>query len=188
MRKLKPALRIANIAVTVLLAFMLISNVYCIIARAVTGDPAPKFLGFSSAVVISGSMSDTIEVNDLIICHEQSDYAKGDIITYISESGSLITHRIVSESDAGFITQGDANNTPDRTPVADDDIVGKVVCIIPAIGLFIEFMRTPLGLMCITFIGLLILVLPTLADRYESAAAAQESPSENGGNNDGSGS
>lgn len=185
MRKLKSVFKGLSIAVTVLLAVLLVSNIYTILMRTFTDEKNPKFFGFSSAVIISGSMSGTIEVNDLVICHEKNDYNVGDIITYVSESGSLITHRIVSESDAGFITQGDANNTPDRTPVCEGDIVGKVVCTVPGIGSLIEFMRTPLGLMCIVFMGLLILAFPSIAEYFEKYRES-ESP-KNGGNNDGSG-
>lgn len=187
MRKLKSFFKVLSIAVTVFLAVLLVSNVYTILMRTFTDEKYPKFLGFSSAVIISGSMSDTIEVNDLVICLAQTDYEVGDIVTYVSESGSLITHRIVSESDAGFITQGDANNTPDRTPVCRSDITGKVVCIIPGVGSLIEFLRTPFGLMCITFMGLLILAFPSVMDHRESIRSKGSESPKNGGKNDGSG-
>lgn len=187
MPKLKLVSKIAGYALTALLAIMLLSNVYTIIARSVTGEVQPKFLGFSSAIVISGSMSDTIEVNDYIICLDVNDYDVGDIVTYKNERGSLITHRIVSETDAGFITQGDANNTPDSEPVSQSDIVGKVVITIPKLGAFIEFMQTPLGLMCIVFAGFIILYLPSLADRFNQWKNENGEAPMNGGNNDESG-
>jgi len=185
--KLKLISKIAGYVVTALLAVMLLSNVYTIIARAVTGEAQPKFLGFSSAIVISGSMSDTIEVNDYIICLDVKDYDEGDIITFKSERGSLITHRIVGETESGFITQGDANNTPDSEPVSKSDIVGKVVIILPKLGVFIEFMQSPMGLMCIVFAGFLILCLPSLADRCNQRKNEIGEAPMNGGNNDESG-
>lgn len=174
--------RVLSGALTVFLAILVVANVYTIIARAVSDDPQPTFLGYSSAVVISGSMSDTIEVNDFIVCKARHDYDVDDIITFISPRGSLITHRIVSESDAGFITQGDANNTPDSEPVPQESIVGKVVCIIPKIGLFIEFMRTPLGMTCVVLIGLLLLALPSVMERAEEESG--KAAPQNGGNNE----
>lgn len=186
MRKLKSVCRILSIAVTVLLAVLLISNIYTICMRAFTDEKNPKFFGFSSAVIISGSMSGTIEVNDLVICREQDSYGKGDIITFEDSSGSLVTHRIVSESDSGFATQGDANNTPDRKIVAEESILGKVVFTVPKIGLFIEFIRTPFGLMCITFAGLLIIAAPSFLSRREAHGSENAEPQLNGGNDDGS--
>ncbi len=184
MQKLKLVCRIISITITVLLAVLLVSNIYTICMRTFTDEENPRFFGFSSAVIISGSMSGTIEVNDLVICCEQNDYGKGDIITF-EDGGSLVTHRIVGESDSGFITQGDANNTPDRKPVAEGSILGKVVLTVPKIGLFIEFIRTPFGLMCITFAGLLILAAPSLiACRKEDNDNCE--PQLNGGNDDGS--
>lgn len=187
MRLIKLICRIIGIAFTALLAVLLVSNIYSILMRTFTDEKQPRFLGLSSAVIISGSMSGTIEVNDLVVCCEQNDYAKGDIITFVSESGSLVTHRIVSLSDAGFITQGDANNTPDRTPVEPGAVVGKVILTVPGIGLLIEFLRTPLGLMCILFIGLLILALPSVIDRNADDDNGDCEPPKNGGNDDGSG-
>lgn len=178
MRKLKTAGKIVSAVLTVLLAFMLISNVYSICMKAFGGEEHPRFLGFSSAVVISGSMSDTIEINDLVICSQRRSYEVGDIITFISKSGSLVTHRIVGENEEGFITRGDANNTDDRDTVAHNSIMGKVVLIIPGIGLVVDFMHTPLGLMCVVFIGILILVLPSILENKTG------SPQKNGGNVD----
>ena len=182
MRKLKLIGRIVGAVLTFLLAFMLISNVYCICVKTFGGQEHPKFLGFSSSVVISGSMADTIEVNDLVICSERRSYKVGDIITYISKSGSLVTHRIVGETEEGFITRGDANNTDDREPVKVDSIMGKAFLIIPGVGLVVEFMNTPLGLMCMVFIGISILVLPSYLDRMIGENTG--SPQKNGGNID----
>jgi len=186
---LKRITRIISIAVTAVLAVLLIANVYTIIARAATGKQNTTFFGFSSAVVITGSMSGTIEVNDLIICREQRDYNVGDIVTYTTPGGSLVTHRIVSESDLGFITRGDANNTPDSQPVSPESIVGRVVCTIPGIGLFIEYLRTPLGLACVVLVGLLLLALPSVMDRTEESASGSGSEKDhfpkNGGNKNG---
>lgn len=182
MSKLKTLLKILSAALTFVLALMLVSNIYTICVRTFTDNQHPRFLGFSSAVIVSGSMEDTIEINDLAVCLKMKDYDAGDIITYIDAGDSLTTHRIVSETDAGFITQGDANNTPDRLPVMEDRIMGKVIVTIPKIGLFIEFLRTPLGLMCILFAGLIILALPSAFDHFDQKRALKESdPSENGG-------
>lgn len=40
--------------------------------------------------------------------------------------GSYVIHRIVGESEAGFITRGDHNNTEDRGAIAPEQILGTV--------------------------------------------------------------
>ena len=59
---------------------------------------APTVFGCSSAVVLTGSMSGTVEPDDLIITHKQSDYTVGDIVMY-QTGGTPVTHRIISENE-----------------------------------------------------------------------------------------
>ena len=48
-----------------------------------------------------------------------------------------------------------------------EDIVGRVVLVIPGVGKVIEFMRTPLGMMCIVIVGFALYYVPTLFERRE---------------------
>lgn len=153
--------KIFGTAVTLLLALLLAFNLYTIAARRITGNPQPDVLGYSAAIVISGSMSDCIEVNDMVVIHREADYVIGDVITYLRGS-TLVTHRIVGESDGGFVTKGDANNTEDLEPVQAGQIVGKVVWVIPKIGAVIGFLQTPPGVGCLVLAGFGILTAPML--------------------------
>lgn len=132
--KMKKALKILDVIITVLLLFVIVCNLYIAIARRATGKLQPTTFGFSTAVVVSGSMEDAISVNDLIIDKAQKEYSVGDIISFESGS-SVVTHRIVGEKDGGFVTKGDANNTEDRDIVKKENIIGKVVLTVPKIGL-----------------------------------------------------
>lgn len=153
--------RILNVTLTAFLAVALGCNLYTIIARQYFGQVQPTVLGWSAAVVISGSMSDTIEVNDLIIAKAQESYEKDDIISFLHGS-SLVTHRIVEVQEDGYITKGDANNTPDPEPVSREKVVGKVVRVFPGVGAVIEAARSPLGMCCIVLLGLGLMALPTV--------------------------
>ena len=158
--------RIFSWLITVLLSIILICNLYTIGVRYFTGSPQPAVFGWSWAIVISGSMEPEILVNDLVIVHEEDSYSVGDVITY--ESGdSVVTHRIISESAEGYITKGDANNTEDLHPVSKHSVVGKVAGVIPGVGLFIQYLRTPLGMLGIILIGFLLIEVPYLLDRYK---------------------
>lgn len=100
--------------------------------------------GVHPAVIGSGSMSPSIETGDVIIVSRVNpdDLNIGDVIQYMAD-GYTVTHRIVDmyETNEGkfFITKGDANELPDD-PVSEARVIGKVVFVIPKIGLF------PLGM------------------------------------------
>lgn len=163
MKPIKLIGRILSIAVTVILAVILLCNIYAVIARAVTDDPQPDVFGWSWAVVISGSMEPEIGVDDLIVVHERDTYEVGDVISF--ESGdSVVTHRIIEKTDGFYTTRGDANNTTDD-PVSADAVIGKVVANVPYIGLVIGYLRTPTGLIALAMIGVLIFVAPNLIEK-----------------------
>lgn len=73
-------------------------------------------------------MEPEIKAGENIIVKECKKYDVGDIITYITEEGEIITHRIVSIDDyESYHTKGDANNVEDPIPVAKSQIYGKVI-------------------------------------------------------------
>ncbi|MFB6146366.1 MAG: signal peptidase I, partial [Halobacteriaceae archaeon] len=77
------------------------------------GQPAIVF-------VESGSMEPTLEVNDGFLAVPSifvSDIEKGDVIVYEAQEiggGGLTTHRVVGETERGYITKGDANPFTDQ--------------------------------------------------------------------------
>ncbi|MGN0493634.1 MAG: signal peptidase I [Acutalibacteraceae bacterium] len=152
--------RVLSVLLLAVFTLMLICNIYSIISRRFFNKLQPTVFGFSCAVVISGSMSGTIEVNDLVVIRSADEYREGNIITF-KEGSSLVTHRIVGEKDGGFITKGDANNAEDSEAVQRDDIVGRVVLVIPKIGAALEALKSPLGMTCTVFAFILIIMLPS---------------------------
>ncbi|MBP3624734.1 MAG: signal peptidase I [Peptococcaceae bacterium] len=158
--------RIKKTAYAVLVGALLLilaANCYMMFARLVLHEQQPDVLGYSTAVVISGSMSGSIEINDMIIIHAEDTYTTGDVITFYS-GHSLVTHRIVGETERGFITKGDANNAADLYPVPITDVVGKVVLVLPGIGVIVEALRTPLGMTVLLGIALCMILLPGRAE------------------------
>ena len=164
MKALKIIGRIFSAVLSVLLALLLICNLYTIAARFLWDDPNPSVLGFSSAVVISGSMSGAIEVNDMVVIHAQKAYAPGDVITFRSGE-NLVTHRLLEQTPEGYITKGDANNTPDPDPVPADAVEGKVVLVIPGMGRLMELIRTPIGMLLLAAVGFLLIEIPWQIER-----------------------
>ena len=75
--------------------------------------------------ISSGSMRNTLQVNDFILVKKEDTYQKGDIITYHLEE-KTITHRIVSIEGESVITKGDANFHKDD-PINQNQIIGKTI-------------------------------------------------------------
>jgi len=75
--------------------------------------------------VSSGSMANTLEVNDFILVKEMKTYKVGDIITYKLDNRT-ITHRIVNVEGDVIVTKGDANFNIDRS-ITKDKVIGKTI-------------------------------------------------------------
>lgn len=90
--------------------------------------------GYTFFIVASGSMSGTVDVNDMVIVKITDDFQVGNIVTYQAD-GYFVTHRIISINKDQIITKGDSNNTEDD-PIGRDKIIGKVVAIFPFMAIF----------------------------------------------------
>ncbi|HOP66045.1 MAG TPA: signal peptidase I [Bacilli bacterium] len=95
--------------------------------------------------IISRSMVPKINVYDVVFdikIDKNTVLKKGDIITFISKSPDsynyVITHRItnVSNNEYGvaYTTKGDNNNVEDEAKVYQDQVLGKVLFVIPQLG------------------------------------------------------
>lgn len=101
-----------------------------------------NYFGYTFFEVASGSMSPSIEVNDLVIIKlNDNKYKTSDIITYINGK-DYITHRIYSINNDEIITKGDNNNSVD-SPISKKDILGKVIYIIPEFGIWRNVILNP---------------------------------------------
>lgn len=160
MRIAKNAAKITGKVISVLLVLILAVNIYNIFMRQVKGVEQPTVFGYSTAVVISGSMQPAIDVGDMVLIHEQKDYEVRDIIMYRGER-NFITHRIVARTENGYRTRGDSNNTEDPE-IMREQAVGKVVMIIPGAGKAIGFLSTPLGMCMLVLAALVILLIPNI--------------------------
>lgn len=97
--------------------------------------------GYTVMQVVTGSMANTINVKDIVIVKITKDVKSNDIISY-EENNKIITHRIVKMTDKYIVTKGDANNAEDK-PFTKDKVVGKVVLIIPKVGVWQKVFTAP---------------------------------------------
>jgi len=104
--------------------------------------------------VLTGSMEPSIPVGGVVIIKPTNPETVqvGDIICFKFSESTLITHRVTAINDQGFITKGDANENTDIQVVSTENVVGKVIFVVPLIGYVGTFARTKLGLILFLFI------------------------------------
>lgn len=150
--------RVMLILLAVILAISACTLAY---DKFVKKSKIPSVFGYSMLIVASPSMTGAIEAGDAIIIKNSDSYAVGDVITYFPEDESFsVTHRIVRVEGDKFYTKGDANQSEDSDPVLIEQIVGKVAVKLDKVGYFIEWLKSPVGIIfAATFIVLLILII-----------------------------
>ena len=110
-----------------------------------------NYFGYTLFEVQSGSMSPTINVDDMLLVKLTTDIKKGDIITYKNEE-NFITHRVIEANGDKIITKGDSNNSEDKI-INKDAVLGKIVKIFPKFGKWKKILLSP---------GVLIALFSTL--------------------------
>lgn len=129
---------------------------------------------YDAYIIISGSMEPKIEVYDVVINKrvDVNDLEVGDVITFVSTSsnstGLTITHRIVGlieDSKTGktkFRTKGDNNFSVDESLVTSDNVIGKVILVIPKVGYIRKIILDNIGLLAILVLICLIIVIKNM--------------------------
>lgn len=124
-------------------------------------NSVPTVLGYKPLSVLSGSMQPLLDPGDMIIVRDTNpqDVKVGDVITYLVDSKTLVTHRVIDifeeNGDKSFKTQGDANNTADPNLVSSSNLVGKLSFNIPYGGYVASFAKSPKGF-------ILFIIFPTI--------------------------
>ena len=136
MKKLKIVSKIFFSVITIALLLVVVMVVYNFFQISVLNKKYSNLFGYTFFEVATGSMSNTIEINDVVIVKITKDIKKDDIITYLNDE-EIITHRVVEQNDEQFITKGDANNDLDK-PIQRDMVLGKVVKTIPRLGIWFK--------------------------------------------------
>jgi len=143
-----------KISYWVALAFLLVVLVFVLMPLL------PIDNNYSLKMVLSGSMSPTIKTGSIVVVKPVSSYNIGDVITFKKGQGekNILTHRIIGQTEQGFITQGDANNVADANPVKKEQILGKVVFNIPFAGYIANFARSKFGFILLILIPALLII------------------------------
>ena len=124
-----------------LVSFVAVFMVYSYICLNLLGKDYVSILGYTYFEVASGSMEPAISKDDLVIVKIGSDYKERDIVTFYLNN-EFITHRVVQIDSKTITTKGDYNNSRDAK-VRKDNVLGKVVMIVPKFGIWKRVLMTP---------------------------------------------
>lgn len=97
-------------------------------------------------MLIGNSMKGTIDSGTMLVVKSEQQYIVGDIIAFVNEDGRSVVHRIVEQTDKGFITKGDNNPKNDPKVIPLENVVGRSILVVPFAGFTTMFLQTPLGM------------------------------------------
>jgi signal peptidase len=116
-------------------------------------------------VVSSGSMVPALQINDVLVVRDGGSWGElrvGDIIVFNKPAGEerVIVHRIVnidvdSDGEITIRTKGDANPGPipgTDYPIREDDYIGKVIYVVPGVGVVTKVISPPVNYIIIAII------------------------------------
>ena len=110
-------------------------------------------------LVQSGSMEPSIMTGDVVVVSSNDAYRLNEVITFKDKINRVVTHRVVDAKDVDtYITKGDANKNEDRETVAFNQIIGKVVLVVPKLGYLVNFTKTLPGLILFILLPAIYLV------------------------------
>ena len=117
-------------------------------------------------------MYPTIESGTFIIVKPEQEYFLGDIVAFVNEDNRNVVHRIVKQTDEGFITKGDNNPKIDPKVISSENVVGRALFVIPYMGFTSLFLQTSVG---ISIFGIWVLVMFVKAKPNKNKISGHES-------------
>lgn len=139
---------------------------------AVNASPTKSIFGYRYYTVLTGSMSPTYDVGDIIFVKIKAPESinEGDVITFnpSRDSDAYLTHRVIEKIDnyegsgvTCFRTKGDANDSEDSFLIDGERVIGTVAFGVPYLGYIIRFIQlrwyfvVPIVVMIAVFLHLL---------------------------------
>ena len=123
-----------------------------------------RLVGLQPYTVLSGSMEPTYHTGSLIYVKEvePEEVEVGQAITFVlNEELVVATHRVIEidEENQHFYTKGDANASPDGSPVHFENLIGVPVFSIPYLGYLANYIQNPPGTYVAISAGAVLLLL-----------------------------
>ncbi len=158
------------------------------VALLVAAATAPALLGYHTYIVYGGSMGEGLPQGSAAVSKATSaqELSVGDIIARrVSPDSPVVLHRIVDitvvDGQRLFVTQGDANATPDPDPVAFEGTGDRVVYSVPFAGYLLDYAKGGQGRLLLIVAPLALLAVMRLREKWHSrrtqrGAVAGEGP------------
>lgn len=150
--------KLGNLIIDILIAIIAVCFAFALyhyISIKILHNPYTNFFGYTYFNIKTGSMEDTINIDDYVFVKVSNDIKENDIVSYVQD-GKVVTHRIIRfEDDGTVITKGDANNTEDD-PIEKEQIIGPVVKVGKQYGVVLKVITEPTVI--VPFFGGIILI------------------------------
>ena len=158
------------------------------VALLVAAATAPTLFGYHTYIVYGGSMGEGLPQGSAAVSKATSaqELSVGDIIARrASPDSPAVLHRIVDvtivDGQRLFVTQGDANATPDPEPVAFEGTGDRVVYSVPFAGYLLDYASGGQGRLLLIVAPLAVLGVMRLREKWYSwrtqrGAVAGEGP------------
>lgn len=163
---LKRVIKISSGLITTLLSLILLFMLFTVVSSKLSGGE-PTILGYQLKTVLSGSMEPTFDTGSIIAIKplvKTSKLKKGDVISFLKDSYTLVTHRIIdvreNNNQLVYVTKGDNNEEADSDAVMAQNVVGVYSGFtIPYLGYFIDFSKSNKGIALLSIIPGVLLIL-----------------------------
>ncbi|HET9899798.1 MAG TPA: signal peptidase I [Actinomycetes bacterium] len=119
--------------------------------------------GHALFAVRTRSMAPALAVGDLVVTERvaDADVRAGDVIAFRLESGTVVTHRVISVTTGtvgrSFTTKGDANGNPDPVAISGASVEGRAMGSVPLLGFLLALLSTASGITALFSIGAALL-------------------------------
>ena len=139
-------IKIFNVVILLIIVPILIYNITLIIKYIQNPKETPDFLRFKTYEIVSRSMEDTINKNDIIVVKkvDKNEINENDIISF-DNGNEIITHRIVEIENINgqtlYTTKGDNNRFADDEKISFEQIEGKYVFKLSKLGYLMNFLK-----------------------------------------------
>ena len=144
--------KVFDIAFTVFVYLLAAAILFGALLFSFSTSPDKALFGYRYYTVLTGSMSPTYKVGDMIFVKlsDASELNVGDVITFnpSQDSDAYLTHRISEKLEnyegtgvTCFRTKGDANDVGDSFLIDSSRVIGKVTFGIPGLGYVVRFVQ-----------------------------------------------
>lgn len=146
---------ISSAVFVILMCLLVIILAYVLRVRYLSSHDRLGEIKINFYTILTQSMYPSIKAGDVIITYkaDNNEYNVGDVITFVSPSGSsgdlTITHRVSElyslNGEYSYRTKGDNNSTADNIIVPAKNVLGRVVFRIPKAGYIQQFLVSKFG-------------------------------------------